>query len=144
AHPQLKLMETGEPVESLLPRLASANAYLGADVVARALDTGARAVITGRVADPSLFLGVMMHHFGWPYDDLARLAAGTVAAHLLGGSVQVTGGYCADPGKKAVAGLADIAYPYADVTRAGGVTIGKTPGSGGRVDRMTCTEQLLY
>ena len=49
-------MENGEPVESLLPRMASANAYLGADVVRDALATGAPVVMTGRVADPSLFL----------------------------------------------------------------------------------------
>ncbi|MDX3906284.1 MAG: DUF1446 domain-containing protein [Pigmentiphaga sp.] len=144
AHPGLPLMESGVPVEALLPRLASANAYLGADVIARALDTGASVVMAGRVADPSLFLGVMMHHFGWSYDDLARLAAGTLAGHLLECSVQVTGGYFADPGKKDVPGLADIAYPFADITRDGGVLMGKTPGSGGRLDRMTCTEQLLY
>jgi hypothetical protein len=143
-HPELKLLEGGEPLEQLLPRMASANAYLGADVVRRALDTGAEVVMTGRVADPSLFLGVMLHHFGWSEDDLPRIAAGTLAGHLLECSVQVTGGYFADPGKKDVPGLADIAYPFADVSADGAVVIGKTPGSGGRVDRMTCTEQLLY
>ena len=143
-HPELPLMESNEPVESLLPTMTSANAYLGADVVKQALDTGAEVVITGRVADPSLFLGAMLHHHGWSYDDLPRLAAGTVAAHLLECSVQVTGGYFADPGKKDVADLADLAYPFADVTADGRVSIGKTPGSGGRLDRMTCTEQLLY
>jgi hypothetical protein len=61
--PELPIMETGEPLESLLPRMASANAYLGADVVSRALDTGAQIVITGRVADPSLFLGPAIHHY---------------------------------------------------------------------------------
>ena len=54
---RLPIMEDGAPLESILPRMASANAYLGADVVARALATGAPVVITGRVADPSLFLG---------------------------------------------------------------------------------------
>ncbi len=143
-NPQLELLETSEPVESLLPKLASANAYLGADVVRQALDTNAQVVITGRVADPSLFLGVMMHHFDWTYDDWPRIAAGTVAAHLLECSTQVTGGYFADPGKKDVPGLADLGYPYADISRFGDVSLGKTPGSGGRLDRMTCSEQLLY
>ena len=67
--PQLKLMENGEPLESILPRMVSANAYLGADVICRALDTGAQIVITGRVADPSLFLAPAIHHYGWRYDD---------------------------------------------------------------------------
>lgn len=143
-HPELPLMETGEPVESLLPRMASANAYLGADVIRDALATGAEVVITGRVADPSLYLGVLLHRFDWSYDDLPLLAAGIVAGHLLECSTQVTGGYFADPGKKDVPDLADLAYPYADVTRSGALTIGKTPNSGGRLDVMTCTEQLLY
>ena len=143
-HPELSLLESGEPLETLLPQMASANAYLGADVVRDALATGADVVITGRVADPSLFLGALLHHFDWDYDDLPRVAAGTVAGHLLECSTQVTGGYFADPGRKEVADLADLAYPFADVMRDGRLTIGKTPGSGGRLDVMTCTEQLLY
>ncbi len=143
-HPELRLLENGDPLEALLPRLVSANAYLGADAVARAMATGADVVITGRVADPSLFLGPMIDHYGWALDDWPRLAAGTVAAHLLECSTQVTGGYFADPGWKDVPGLADIGYPLADITADGDVVLGKTPGSGGRLDRMTCTEQLLY
>ena len=61
-------------------------------------------VITGRVSDPSLFLGPAMHDFGWSYDDWPRLAAGLVAGHLLECSAQVNGGCFADPGKKEVAG----------------------------------------
>lgn len=144
AHPELPLVDGGAPLESLLPRIASANAYLGADAVRDALATGADVVVTGRVADPSLFLGVAMYHHGWSYDDYPMLAAGTIAGHLLECSVQVTGGYFADPGRKDVPNMADLAYPFADVTRSGGVTISKTPGSGGKVDRMTCTEQALY
>ena len=63
-NPQLPLMENGAPVESLLPRMASANVYLGADVIRDALATGAPVVMTGRVADPSLFLGTMLHGLG--------------------------------------------------------------------------------
>ncbi len=74
AHPELPLMEDGTPLKSLLPRMASANAYLGADVVARGFATGAELVITGRVADPALFLAPMLHAFGWSYDDYAKLA----------------------------------------------------------------------
>ena len=62
--PALTLLETGAPLESILPRMASANAYLGADVVAKAVATGAPIVITGRVSDPSLFLAPAMHEFG--------------------------------------------------------------------------------
>jgi hypothetical protein len=143
-HPALPLMEDGAPLESILPRMASANAYLGADVVARALDTGAQVVITGRVADPSLFLGPMLHAFGWAYDDWDKLAAGTLAGHMLECTGQLTGGCFADPGMKDVDDLAGLGFPFVDVTADGRITLGKTPNSGGRLDVATCTEQILY
>ena len=142
--PELPLLETGQPLESILPRMASANAYLGADVVCRALDTGAQIVITGRVADPSLFLAPAMHHYGWRYDDWPRLASGTAAGHLLECSAQVSGGCFADPGKKEVPDLARLGFPFADVAADGRFWISKLADSGGRVDLATCKEQLLY
>ncbi|MDP7343933.1 MAG: DUF1446 domain-containing protein [Alphaproteobacteria bacterium] len=144
ARPELSLLETGEPLESILPRMASANAYLGADAVAEALASGALAVITGRVADPSLFVGPMLHAFGWSYDDYAKLAQATAAGHLLECAGQVTGGYFADPGIKDVPALARLGFPFADVSAAGEVVIGKLAEAGGRVDARTCSEQLLY
>jgi hypothetical protein len=143
-HPELPLMETGEPLESILPRLVSANAYLGADVISKALATDAPVVLTGRVADPSLFLAPMMYALGWSYDDLPKLAMGTLAGHLLECTAQVTGGCFGWPGKKDVPDLANVGYPFADVIVDGSVSLGKTPGSGGRLDVMTCTEQMLY
>ena len=142
--PGLTLMEDGAPLESLLPRMASANAYLGADVVAAGLATGAPVVVTGRVADPSLFLGPMMHAFGWTLADLPQIAAGTLAGHMLECTGQLTGGCFADPGMKDVPDLAGLGYPFVDVTPDGSIVLGKTPGSGGRLDRATCTEQILY
>lgn len=144
AMPELELLETGEPLESLLPKLASANAYLGADAILEALRTGAEVVITGRVADPSLFLAPLLLELGWAYDDLDRLAQGTVAGHLLECAGQITGGYFAEPGPKDVPGLARLGFPFADVSAGGDVVISKPEGSGGRVDAMTCAEQLLY
>jgi hypothetical protein len=142
--PQLRLLESGEPLESLLPRMASANAYLGADVIVRALETGAQVVITGRVADPSLFVAPAMHRYGWRYDDYARLASATTAGHLLECSAQVSGGCFADPGKKDVPDLARLGFPFADVASDGRFWIGKLADAGGRVDLATCKEQLLY
>ena len=144
ANPQLPLLESGEPVESLLPRMAAANAYLGADVIVAGLDTGASVVMTGRVSDPSLFLGCMMHGLGWRYDDYPRLAVGTIAGHLMECAAQLTGGCFADPGKKDVPDMARIGFPYADVTAQGELELGKVEGSGGRLDVMTCKEQILY
>ncbi len=142
--PDLRLIENGEPLESVLPRMISANAYLGADVVCEALKTNAPVVLTGRVADPSLFLAPMMHEFGWSYDDLPKIAQGTAAGHLLECTASVTGGCFGWPGKKEVPDLANNGYPFADAKADGSITMGKTPDTGGRLDVMTCTEQLIY
>ena len=142
--PELTLIENGEPLESILPKMISANAYLGADVVREALDTGAPIVLSGRVADPSLFLAPMLHEFGWSYDDLPKLAQGTAAGHLLECTASVTGGCFGWPGKKEVPDLAHNGYPFADIKADGSIVIGKTPDTGGRLDVMTCTEQLIY
>ena len=142
--PQLPIMESGAPLESLLPKMVSGNAYLGADVICRALETGAQVVITGRVADPSLFVAPAMHHFGWRYDDWPRMAASTAAGHLLECAAQVSGGCFGDPGKKDVPDLARLGFPFADVAADGRFWISKVEGTGGRVDLATCKEQLLY
>ena len=127
--------------------MASANAYLGADVDApRRSRPAPPIVITGRVADPSLFLAPPMHEFGWSYDDWPRLARGHgVAGHLLECSAQVTGGCFADPGKKDVPDLATLGYPFADIdARRQRHASASSTGTGGRVDVATCNEQLLY
>lgn len=142
--PELALLDNGEPLESILPRMVAAHAYLGADAVCRALETDAPVVITGRVADPSLFLAPALYHWNWSYDDWPRVAAGTVAGHLLECSGQLTGGCFADPGRKEIPDLANLGHPYADIGADGSVEVGKCPDSGGRLDVATCTEQLLY
>ena len=132
------------PSSPACPAIVAANAYLGAAPIAQALDAGADIVVTGRVADPSLALGPLVHAFGWDWADWRRLAAGTLAGHLLECGAQVTGGYFADPGVKDVPDLAEIGYPIAEVTSAGGLVVTKPRGTGGIVDRRTVTEQLLY
>ena len=144
AHPELPLMESGEPVESLVPRMAAANAYLGADVIRDGLATGAPIVMTGRVADPSMFVAALLHGHGWSYDDYPKLAVGTLAGHLMECAAQLTGGCFIDPGKKDADDAVNIGFPYADVTRDGALTVGKLEDSGGRLDVQTCTEQVLY
>src|SRR3546814_17034970 len=74
-------MESGEPLESILPAMTSANAYLGADLICRELETKAAVVITGRVGDPSLFLAPALHNFGRSYADSDTLALGSLAGH---------------------------------------------------------------
>jgi len=124
--------------------LISANAYLGCEPIVEALRGGADVVLTGRAADPSLFLAPMVHEFGWALDDWARLGAGTVVGHLLECAGQITGGYFADPGVKDVPGLATLGFPLAEVSADGSAHITKLAGSGGQVTLATCKEQLLY
>ena len=125
-------------------RIISANAYLGAGPIVRALETGADVVVTGRVTDSALFLAPLMHTFGWASDDWDRLGSGVLVGHLLECAGQLTGGYFADPGLKDVPGLARLGFPFADVDAQGVALIGKVAGSGGRIDALTCKEQMLY
>ncbi len=142
--PDLNRSELINTVEEVGLALVGANAYIGADALLPALEAGAEVVIAGRVADPSLFLAAMRHHFGWSGEDWTRLGAGTVVGHLLECAAQVTGGYFADPGVKSVPGLAHVGFPIAEVGPNGGAVITKLPGAGGCVTRQTVKEQLLY
>src|SRR4029077_18382684 len=45
--------------------IVAANVYLGAEPIARAFDEGAEIVVTGRVADPALALGPLVHAHRW-------------------------------------------------------------------------------
>ncbi|VVE05626.1 ABC transporter substrate-binding protein [Pandoraea communis] len=139
-----KFEETGESVASYRKRIVSANAYLGATAIVDALAAGAQIVLTGRVADPSLFAAPLIHEFGWRMDDWDRLGQATVVGHLLECAGQVTGGYFADPGYKDVPDLAKLGFPIGEVAADGSVIITKVPQAGGRVTQATCKEQLLY
>lgn len=141
--PQQKAFETNEAL-SLSGKLISANAYLGADAILPALQTNAEIIITGRVADPSLFLAPMIHEFSWSKNDYGFLGQGTVIGHLLECAGQVTGGYFADPGKKDVPGMSELGHPFADVFADGSAMISKVKGTGGLVNLKTAKEQLLY
>lgn len=138
------MLDNGQTVGSLGERLISANAYLGVDGILDALRADADVVITGRVADPSLFLAPQMYEFGWAADDWPRLGRGTLVGHLLECAGQVSGGYFADPGFKDVEDLARLGFPLAEIDADGGAVITKVAGSGGRVSRATCAEQLIY
>ena len=137
-------LDTGATVADLGERLVSANAYLGAAPLVDALAAGADVVITGRAGDPSLFLGPLVHAFGWAMDDWTRLGRGVLAGHLLECAGQVTGGYFADPPFKSPQGLARLGFPIGEVTEDGDLVVTKVAGSGGAVTAATVKEQLLY
>lgn len=120
------------------------NAYIGAAPIAEAIKAGAQVVVTGRVADPALALGPLVAHFGWDWNDLDLMAAGTLVGHLLECGSQVSGGFFADPGVKDVPDTANIGFPIAEVEADGSFVITKAQGTGGVVDLRTVKEQLLY
>lgn len=138
------ISEDGRKVSDLQERIISANAYLGMDPILSALKNEADVIITGRAADPSLFLAPLVYEFNWDPENWDLLGKGTIIAHLLECAGQVSGGYFADPGYKDVPDLARLGFPIAEVTDDGSAIITKVPGSGGRVTLATCKEQLLY
>lgn len=142
--PDTPLPQSGCTVGDIDRTLIGANAYIGADAILPALETDASLIIGGRLADPSMFLALLRHRFGWSADDWARLGAGILTGHLMECGAQITGGYFADPGHKDVPDLAFVGYPIAEVTADGVVTITKLPQAGGMVTMATVKEQLLY
>ena len=134
-------LDSGEPLSTVRERIVSVNAYLGCQPIVTALQQGADVVITGRVADASLTLGPAVHEFGWKWDDWDRLAAGTVAGHLIECGAQATGGLWCNWQET---DLALVGYPLADIEESGAFVLTKPPGSGGAVNRETVAEQLLY
>jgi hypothetical protein len=132
-------MTSGRPLPDTL---MSANAYLGALPIARALDAGAQIVITGRCVDSALALGALIHEFGWQPDDYDKLAAGSLIGHILECGCQATGGLHTDWEK--VERWEDIGYPIAECRADGGFTVTKPPGTGGLVVPAVIAEQMLY
>lgn len=130
--------ELGLPNDALF-----ASAYLGARPIVEALDAGAQVVVTGRVADASLFLAPLVHEHGWSWDDWDRLAAGVVVGHLLECSGQVTGGNYSGPWWENP-DPTRIGFPIAEVDADGSAVITKPDKTGGMVTFDTVREQLLY
>jgi len=130
---------SGEPLPG---KLLTANAYLGAIPIARALADGADVVITGRCVDSALALGILMHEFGWSTDDYDRLAAGSLVGHLLECGPQSTGGIFTD--WESVPGWENIGYPIAECRADGSFDLTKPAGTGGLVTPATVAEQVLY
>ena len=139
----LKNMETGEPLAAIRDRVQSANVYLGAAPIAEALGLGAQVVITGRCTDTGLALGPMIHEFKWASDDWDRLAAGTIAGHIIECGAQTTGGN-SQVDWKTIPDLWDIGYPIVEAQPDGVFSVTKHAGTGGRINVGTVKEQLMY
>ncbi len=140
---ELRNMDTGAPLSTVRDRIQSANAYLGAAPIVAALDKGAQVVITGRATDTGLTLGPMIHEFGWATNDWDRLAAGTIAGHIIECGAQCSGGNC-QYDWETIPDLANVGFPIAEATADGTFVITKHEGTGGRVSVPSIKEQLVY
>ena len=140
---ELRNMDTGEPLATVRDRIQSANAYLGAWPMVEALNRGAQIVITGRATDTGLSLAPMIHEFGWAANDWNRLAAGTIAGHIIECGAQCSGGNCQYEWRS-IPNLADVGFPIAEVLRNGEFFITKHEGTGGCVSIQSVKEQLVY
>tara|TARA_R110002012_G_scaffold56192_1_gene143858 strand:- start:6631 stop:7968 length:1338 start_codon:yes stop_codon:yes gene_type:complete len=138
------LLESGESLSVLDDKIISANAYLGVEGILSALTDGADIILTGRVADPALFLAPIIHEFDWSLSDYPLLGKGTALGHLMECAGQVCGGYFADGVKKQVPNLGSLGFPIAEINEEGSFFITKLRDSGGMVTPATCKEQLLY
>jgi hypothetical protein len=139
---RLANMDTGEGLFDAPREILSANVYLQTQAMVEALDTGADIVLTGRCTDPGLTLAPLIHAFRWGPQDWDRLAAGTIAGHILECGAQCTGGNFTRWWE--VPELWNVGYPIAECAEDGTFVITKHLGTGGLVTVDTVSEQLVY
>jgi hypothetical protein len=140
---ELRNMDTGEPLSTVRDSIQSANVYLGAAPLVEALQQGAQVVITGRATDTGLTLAPLMHEFGWAANDWNRLAAGTIAGHIIECGAQASGGNCQFEWRN-IPNLADVGFPVVEASPDGSFVITKHDGTGGCINIPSIKEQLVY
>src|SRR3984893_9821849 len=140
---ELRNMDTGAPLSTVRDRIQSANAYLGAWPMVEALNRGAQIVITGRSTDTGLTLAPMIHEFGWANDDWNRLAAGTIAGHIIECGAQASGGNCQYEWRS-IPDLANVGFPIVEASPDSTFVVTKHEGTGGWVIIPSIKEQLVY
>jgi hypothetical protein len=136
-------MDTGEPLSAIRDKVQSANVYLGARPLVEALGQGAQIVVGGRLTDTGLTLAPLMHEFGWAFDDWDRIAAGTIAGHIIECGAQCSGGNC-QYDWQSIPDMANIGFPIVEASPDGEFVVTKHDGTGGRINIPSVKEQLLY
>ncbi len=140
---ELRNMDTGAALSSVRERIQSANVYLGAAPMVEALNRGAQIVITGRATDTGLTLAPLMHEFGWAADDWNKMAAGTIAGHIIECGAQCSGGNCQYEWRS-IPNLANVGFPIVEAAPDGTFVVTKHERTGGWVIIPSVKEQLVY
>lgn len=140
---ELRNMDNGAPLSTIREKIQSANVYLGAAPIVEALDKDALIVITGRATDTGLTLAPLIHEFGWQSDDWNRLAAGTIAGHIIECGAQCSGGNCQYEWKS-IPNLALVGFPIVEASPDGSFVVTKHERTGGWVIIPSVKEQLVY
>ncbi len=141
----LNSMDSGESLYDLLKKghdILSANVYMSSKPLVEALQKGAQIIIAGRTTDTGLAMAPMMHEFGWKWDDWNKLAAGTIAGHIIECGAQCTGGNYTR--WKDVPDLWNVGYPVVEAHSDGVFYVTKHDRTGGLVTVDTVSEQLVY
>lgn len=140
---ELRNMDNGAALSTIREKIQSANVYLGAAPIVEALNKGAQIVITGRATDTGLTLAPLIHEFGWADNDWNRLAAGTIAGHIIECGAQCSGGNCQYEWKS-IPNLADVGFPIVEASPDGTFVVTKHERTGGWVIIPSVKEQLVY
>ncbi|MFN0139466.1 MAG: acyclic terpene utilization AtuA family protein [Pyrinomonadaceae bacterium] len=140
---EINSMDDGTPLAAIRDKVQSANVYLGAAPLVEALDKGANIIVGGRLTDTGLTLAPLMHEFGWSFDDWDRVAAGTIAGHIIECGAQCSGGNC-QYDWQTIPDMANIGFPIVEASPDGTFIVTKHDGTGGRVNVPSVTEQVLY
>ena len=136
-------IDSGEPIETIRPKILSANVYLGAFPLVEALETGAQVIVAGRSTDTALALAPTVHEFGWGPEEWDKLAAGTVAGHIIECGAQASGGNC-QVDWKTIPDLANVGFPIIEAYPDGHFHVTKHENTGGRINAAVVKEQLVY
>lgn len=140
---QINNMETGEPLSEVRNRVQAANVYLGAEPLVEALKGGAQIVVGGRLTDTGLTLAPLAYEFDWSFGDWDKIAAGTIAGHIIECGAQASGGNCQFDWQN-IPDLANVGFPIVEASPDGEFIVTKHNGTGGRVNVQSVKEQLLY
>lgn len=135
-------LDTRKGIETVRNRLMTANAYLGSKAIVEAIETGARIIITGRIADPCLTAAPSIAHFRWKWDEYNKIAGAIIAGHLIECGTQVTGGFSTH--WLSIPAMTEPGFPVVEMHSDGSFVVTKPPGSEGEVTLRTVKEQLLY